>query len=79
MKTYSIPGTYGSYRTPCRVHCAERRDGATWYAVHGSQNVNLSPGPLSPGVDVETIPDVDAFTWPDGIRDETELAIAVLA
>lgn len=79
MKTDTIPGTYGSNHTPCDVFTLETPTGATWYAVEGSQNVNLSPEPLAPGVDVETVPDVDAFTWPDGIHSESDLAAAVEA
>jgi len=79
MKLNTIAGTYGSGQTPCNVITAEKSDGSTWYAVEGSQNVNLSPEPLKWGVDVETIADVDAFTWPDGVNTEEELEAAIEA
>lgn len=77
MKLATIRGTYGSNKTHCKIHTAERCDGATWYAVDGSQNVNLSPDPLDDGTNVETVPDVDAFTWPDGIRSLEDLEDAI--
>jgi hypothetical protein len=77
MKIYTIPGTYGSSKTPCNVLCAEKRDGSTWYVVEGSSNVNLSSEPLAPGVDVEEVQDIDTFTWPAGVHDENELEQAI--
>jgi hypothetical protein len=79
MKTDTIPATYGSRKTPCHVFTLELASGKTWYAVEGSQNVNLSPCPLSLGVDVEEIEDIDAFTWPGGIDSEKTLAAAIEA
>jgi hypothetical protein len=76
MKLATIRGTYGSGKTPCDVHTMETHAG-TWYAVDGSSNVNLSPDPLEPGVDVETVPDVDAFTWPKGVHSLEDLETAV--
>lgn len=77
MKTSTIQGTYGSRKTPCQVFTAENRNGTAWYAVEGSQNVNLSPEPLTHGIDVEEIPDIDAFTWPAGINSEEDLTGAI--
>lgn len=77
MKTDTIRGTYGSAFTPCNVFTATERNGATWYAVEGSCNVNCTYEELAPGVNVETVPDVDTFTWPDGIHSEEDLAAAV--
>jgi len=76
MKLTTIRGTYGSGKTPCDIHTAETHAG-TWYAVDGSQNVNLSPDPLEDGIDVETVPDVDAFTWPEGIHSLDDLEAAI--
>lgn len=74
MTTSTIPGTYGSHYTPCDV--IVRDDG--WYVVAGSINVNrCDPGLLVPGVHVEELPDVDAFTWDRPIEDGDELDVAV--
>ena len=74
--TSTINGTYGSNQTPCNVITLQ--DGEfTWYAVEGSQNVNLAPELLSDGVDVETVQDIDCFTWPDEIDSEETLINAV--
>jgi hypothetical protein len=79
MKTYEIKGTYGSGLTPCTVLVAENYNGGAWYAVEGSANVNYTPDAsiLTDGVDVETVPDTDAFTWPDGVNDTDELEAAI--
>lgn len=74
-----ISGTYGSGRTPCTVFCLDDRHGNTWYAVEGSVNVNLTPDNVADGVDVETLCDIDMFTWPDGISGLEELERAVAA
>ena len=79
MKTNTIKGTYGSGKTPCQVITATDRNGATWYAVEGSANVNCTAEELQPGVDVETVPDFDAFTWPAGIDSEETLLEAIEA
>lgn len=79
MTTETINGTYGGSQTPCEVFLYHERDGSTWYAVAGSQNVNLTwdRSDLVDGVDVETLNDVDSFVWPDGVDDEQELEFAV--
>ena len=76
--TETITGTYGNNQTPCNVITLQ--DGVnTWYCVEGSQNVNLAPELLSNGVDVETIQDIDCFTWNEPIENETELEESVNA
>ena len=79
MKTNTIQGTYGSGRTPCELFTATTRDGLTWYAVAGSCNVNATREELTDGVDVETVGDVDAFTWTPGVGSEEELQAAIEA
>ena len=79
MKTSTLQGTYGSQQTPCNVITATTRDGGTWYAVEGSSNVNFTFAELTDGVDVETVEDVDTFTWPEGIDSEDELIEAIEA
>jgi hypothetical protein len=71
-QTYTISGTYGR-GTPCRVHCVSTW-GGTWYACDGSVNVNLAPDVvLSPGVDVETLCDIDTFTASRPIEDPADI------
>ena len=77
MKTNTLRGTYGSGKTPCEVFTATDRHGLTWYAVAGSCNVNATYEELEDGVDVETVSDVDAFTWPDGVESEEGLIEAI--
>ena len=77
MQTNTIPGTYGSHSTPCDVITATDHKGGTWYAVEGSANVNYTYDELAPGVDVESVSDVDTFTWPDGIDSEESLLAAI--
>lgn len=79
MKTNTLSGTYGSSMTPCQVFTATDRNGLTWYAVEGSANVNATWEEITDGVDVETVADVDNFTWPDGIDSEETLVEAVEA
>lgn len=79
MTTNTISGTYGSGKTPCQIFTASTRNGGTWYAVEGSANVNFAHEELVDGVDVETVADDDAFTWPAGIDSEETLVEAVEA
>ena len=77
--TDEISGYYGQ-GTPCQVFTGyDTQTGLTWYAVEGSQNVNAVPLELENGVDVETLPDVDMFTWPNGIHSESDLEQAINA
>ena len=68
-----IPGTYGSLNTPCRVLCCDR---SKWYAVAGSMNVNQAPNGFifRPGVNVETIVDVDTMTAGSPVNTPEDLA-----
>lgn len=77
MKTNTISGTYGSQKTPCQVITATLRNGGTWYAVEGSSNVNFTFNEMPEGVDIETLEDVDTFTWPAGIDSEETLELAI--
>ena len=77
MKSYETTGTYGSYLTPCTLFVYECLNGLNWYAVEDSQNVNATYDEIGIGVDVETLSDVDCFTWPDGIDSEETLLTAV--
>ena len=79
MKTNTIKGTYGSGKTLCLVFTATDRDGATWYAVEGSSNVNRTLEELTDGVDVETVADFDTCTWSAGIDSEETLREAIEA
>lgn len=79
MNLLEISGTYGSGKTPCTVLVAQTRHGGAWYCVEGSKNVNYTPDAtiLEDGIDVETVPDTDTFTWPDGVNDTDELEKAI--
>jgi len=77
-ETNTVKGYYGSQRTPCKVICAHT-DRGTWYAVRGSQNVNLTPDLVEDSINVELLTDIDMFTWPDGIYNEHTLIKAIEA
>ena len=79
MEARTVQGFYGSGRTPCNVFCVDEFSGGTWYAVEGSVNVNCTYDEIDNGVNVETLSDVDCFTWSDGINSEDELEAAVEA
>jgi len=76
MTSGTTQGYYGSGHTPCNVIYVDI-DGGTWYAVEGGVNVNFTFDQVHLGVDVETLDDVDAFTWPEGIDSEETLLEAV--
>jgi len=81
--TQAIAGTYGSRQTPDTILTARLTedtspDAPTWYCVKGSVNVNATHEELSPGLDVETVEDVDTFTAPDPVEDLDTLATHVL-
>ena len=78
-RLYEIQGTYGSNYTRCTVFCAEMSNGATWYVCEGSVNVNCTFDELIECQDVETLDDVDCFTWQDGINSLNDLETAVEA
>lgn len=74
---YSISATYGSQNTPCTVFVYELPERAYWYAVEGSQTVNKTYDAVADGVDVETLSDIDCFTWSKPIESLEELQTAV--
>lgn len=76
MKTYSISATYGSQSTPCTVFVYESPAGY-WYVVEGGTVVNLTIERLTDGVNVETVEDIDCFTWSKPIESLEELEITV--
>lgn len=78
MNLFEVSGFYGSQNTPCTVFCAQRR-GVIWYAVDGSQNVNLTRDAVEDGVNVETLQDIDVFTYSKGIHSLEDLEKAVSA
>ena len=73
----TIQGYYGSGNTPCDVFTYENNNGSTWYVVDGSLNVNCTYDDIELGVDVETLSDIDCFTWSSPIESESELTNAV--
>lgn len=62
MQKYETTGTYGSGYTPCDVLVYSGLYGLKWYCVQGSINVNATYDDIEPGVDVETLNDVDTFS-----------------
>lgn len=77
VKTKTVQGTHGGALPPCKVFVASDHNGLNWYAVEGSQNVNATYEDLDNGVDVETLNDVDTFTWFGDIDSEETLELAV--
>lgn len=79
MQMRTINGYYGSGKTPCRIFVADDlKRGSSWYCVEGSQNVNLYYTiQITQGVNVERLPDLDAFTSSATINSEEQLAFAV--
>jgi len=67
-----VSGTYGS-GTPCIVLIYPQRNGATWYAVEGSQNVNCTFEPVEDGVNVEALSDHDTFQADAPVNDADDL------
>ena len=78
MRTYTVRAVYG-LGNPCDLFCCEDADGGTWYAVVGSINVNYTYDPIEDGVNVESLRDVDTFTWDPGIDSEDDLEEAIAA
>ena len=76
MKPYTVTVRYGSGKSRADCYVLPTRRG-WWYAIDGSQNVNLSPVEIEPDHYVEEIQDVDMFTWSDGVHSEEELEGAV--
>lgn len=79
MRPYTINATYGSHQTPCTLYVLPTRSGDYWYAVDGSCNVNCTSEEPTEGCDIETLPDHDTCTWPDGVSSEESLVEAVEA
>lgn len=77
MKTYEVNGFYGSGHTPCIVFVAETFNGSRWYVVEGSVNVNCTLDDIKPGVNVETLPDLDMFTSSSPINSLEDLIRAI--
>jgi len=73
---YEVDGTYGSGMTPCTVLVIEQ-GWCWWYCVSGSQNVNKTTQKILEGVDVETVEDIDTFTWNEPIETLEELQAAI--
>ena len=78
ITTDTFTAYYGSRNTPCTVIIAEIDDGTTWYCVEGSLMVNCTTEQVLPGVNVETISDIDCFTASAEIETEDELKMDVL-
>lgn len=66
-----IDGYYGTHN-PCKILVYNR-----WYCVMGSQMVNMTFEPLTDGINVETIEDINCFTWHKPINYIHELIQAV--
>jgi len=77
MDAYETYGTYGSGNTPCTVLVYEQGNGLKWYCVGDSMNVNATYDDIMDGVDVESLADVDCFTWSSPIEALGELEAAV--
>ena len=76
MDTKEVKGTYGSYKTPCKVFVCETSAGC-WYVVEGSRNVNCTTDSIEDGVDVEVLKDFDTFTSNEAIDSESQLGSEV--
>lgn len=77
MKLFITQGYYGSQNTPCNVLCATMPNGSTWYCVKESQNVNCTFDEIQPGVDIETLTDIDYFYHSSPIETLDELKAAI--
>jgi len=57
-----VQGYYGVSRpTPTTIFVYEKRNGAKWYAVEGSTNINKTYDEIEEGVNVETLSDCDTI------------------
>lgn len=77
MKTYEIPGTYCSGKTPTTIFVCENRDGSKWYVTEGGSTINKTYDEIEEGCHVEDLQDVDCFTWTNPISDMDEFIKAV--
>lgn len=71
-------GYYGSNQTPCTI-LTYSECGGTWYCVEGSTGVNFTNDMIDDKTDVETLTDIDYFTWNEPINTIEELETAVKA
>lgn len=78
MRLFTVNGTYGSNQTPTEVFCATNFNG-TYYVADGGLTVNLTLDDVCDGVDIETLNDVDCFTWATPIYGLSELEQAIKA
>lgn len=74
---YTVSGTYGGSKTPCKVHVHEDVHGLRWYAADGSMNVNATYDEIKEGVDIETLEDVDCFTLIEGVQSARQIELEV--
>lgn len=76
MHTSEVKGFYGhNIRTTILV--AENNNGAKWYCVEGSKNINITYDPIEKGVVVETLKDVNGFHADNPINTTDELIDAI--
>lgn len=74
--TKTVQGYYGSGNTPCDILVCN--DGQiNWYCVDGSEIVNATYEEIELGCNIETLYDIDVFTWSSPIESEEELENAV--
>jgi queuine/archaeosine tRNA-ribosyltransferase len=71
MTLQEFTGTYGSQETECTIYTATTRRG-TYYAVEGSQTVNLTTDEIDNGTNVEELTDIDCFTLSRSTIDSLE-------
>ena len=76
---FTINGTYGSHRTPCKVFVSGSQSyyGPMWYCVEGSMTVNRTWQDVADGVDTDALADFDCFTWSSPIATVEEFAEAL--
>lgn len=55
-----VDGFYGHNRpNPTTIFVYEKRNGSRWYAVEGSENINLTYDEIEEGCNVEALTDCD--------------------
>ena len=74
--TKQVQGYYGSGNTPCNIFVCNDNY-MSWYCVEGSPIVNATYDDIELGCDIETLNDIDCFTWSSPIETLEELEIAV--
>ena len=73
MYTKTVSGYYGSNNTPCNIFVYELYNGANWYCVEGSCNVNATCDDIEEGCNIEELADDDCCTASSPIDSEDEL------